>query len=252
MRQENSRRPKFKKKFRGKENDSKVKRGKLDFKQQGAKGKLPINTIRVSGQVATLNLTPGKGHLAETRTIIGNKEYRIWDPKTSKLCAALHKGLDYPQTAERPIILYLGASFGNTISYLSDIYPNGIIYAVESAIEPLRQIALLSLARKNIIPLHEDANHPENYMDAVPQADIIYMDVAQKNQVQILKKNMIYSSTHTIIMFCVKARSIDVAMPPSQVFQKVRDDLKGDLSIISEIRLEPYEKDHVFMVMKKK
>jgi len=223
-----------------------------DFNPKAMKGKLPINTLRISGQIVTLNLTPGKSHLGETRTIIGNKEYRLWDPKTSKLCSALMNGLNYPETVERPIILYLGASFGNTVSHLSDIYPNGIIYAVESAIEPLRQLSLLSLRRKNVIPLHEDANYPENYMDAVPQADIIYMDVAQKNQVQILKKNMIYAGENTIIMFCVKARSIDVTIPPKQVFLKVRDELKDELKIMHETRLEPYEKDHSFITMKKK
>jgi fibrillarin-like pre-rRNA processing protein len=226
--------------------------GKKHSFTKSPKGKLPPNTLRVSGQIATLNLTPGKSHLGETRTIIGNDEYRLWDPKSSKLCAALHNGLNYPETPDRPIILYLGASFGNTVSHLSDIYPNGIIYAVESAIEPLRQLALLSLKRKNIIPIYDDANYPENYSDAVPQADIIYMDVAQKNQVQILKKNMAYASERTIIMFCVKARSIDVSLPPSRIFMGIREELKDEMKIVHETRLEPFEKDHLFMTMKRR
>ena len=216
------------------------------------RGKLPPNTIRISGQLATLNYSIGESHLAETRIITAQKEYRIWDPKTSKLAAALHKGLDYPASVERPIILYLGASYGNTISYLSDIYPKGIIYAVESAIEPIRQLAILSIKRKNILPLYANAGIIEGYSGIIPYADIIYMDIAQKNQVDILRKNMIFASDNTTIMLCLKARSIDVTMSPSKVFLHAKEQIREYATVIREMRLEPYEKDHAFMILKKK
>ncbi|MFT4309603.1 MAG: fibrillarin-like rRNA/tRNA 2'-O-methyltransferase [Candidatus Woesearchaeota archaeon] len=216
------------------------------------RGKLPPNTIRISGQLATLNYSPGESHLGETRIITAQKEYRIWDPKTSKLAAALHKGIDYPSTVERPIILYLGASYGNTVSHLSDIYPQGIIYAVESAIEPIRQMAILSIKRKNILPLYANAGIIGDYSKIMPYADIIYMDIAQKNQVDILRKNMIFASDNTIIMLCLKARSIDVTMPPSTVFLQAKKQIQEYAAVIREMRLEPYEKDHAFMILKKK
>ena len=65
-------------------------------------------------------------------------EYREWDPFRSKLTALI---LENPITNflnKDTKCLYLGASTGTTVSHLSDILENGIIFAVEFAERSMR------------------------------------------------------------------------------------------------------------------
>ena len=81
-----------------------------------------------------------------------NTEYRSWNPFRSKLAAALLKGLSIDIAIDAQI-LYLGAATGTTVSHISDIITNGVIYAVETS--PVAAISLLKVSEKrpNIIPI---------------------------------------------------------------------------------------------------
>src|SRR3989338_7177595 len=77
-----------------------------------------------------------------------NQKFRLWEPKTSKLAAALHKGMKDTYLKEADKILYLGASTGTTVSHLSDIVGNkGIIFAVEISPTTCRQLVFLAEER---------------------------------------------------------------------------------------------------------
>lgn len=82
------------------------------------------------GQIATKNLTPGISVYGE-ELIHEKEEYRIWNPRRSKLAAALLNGLENLDISEDAKVLYLGASTGTTVSHISDIVTDGRIYAVE-------------------------------------------------------------------------------------------------------------------------
>ena len=88
-----------------------------------------------NGEIATKNLTPGikvydEKLIQEDRDgVIG--EYRIWNPRRSKLSAALLNGLEKINLENDAKVLYLGASTGTTVSHISDIVTEGVIYAVE-------------------------------------------------------------------------------------------------------------------------
>ena len=82
------------------------------------------------GQIATKNLTPGISVYGE-ELIQEKEEYRIWNPRRSKLAAALLNGLENLDISEDAKVLYLGASTGTTVSHISDIVTDGRIYAVE-------------------------------------------------------------------------------------------------------------------------
>jgi len=150
-----------------------------------------------------------------------NTEYRSWNPFRSKLAAALLKGLKIDIEVDAQI-LYLGAATGTTVSHLSDIITNGTIYAVE--ISPVAVINLLKVSEKrpNIIPILSDANHPERYQSIVPQVDLIYQDISQRNQADIFTRNITtYLKPNGIGLIMVKARSIDVALKPKQTYELV-------------------------------
>jgi fibrillarin-like pre-rRNA processing protein len=179
-----------------------------------------------------------------------DREYRSWNPYRSKLAAALLKGItfDIPSDAH---ILYLGAATGTTVSHLSDIVTNGVIYAVESS--PVAIINLLKVAekRQNIIPILSDANHPERYQQIVPTVDLVYQDISQRNQADIFTRNIqSYLKPKGTGVIMVKARSIDVALKPKQAYELVCSSLqKQHFNIKKIVELAPFEKDHAAILI---
>jgi len=203
------------------------------------------------GAFLTANADRGRQVYGEKLVKEGVKEYRVWDAHRSKLCAAMKKGLKEFPFAPGSKILYLGASTGTTISHLSDILgPQGEIYAVEISHQCMRPLLALSERRRNIIPIHGDARQPQEYSD-VGTVDAVYQDVAQPDQDDILIKNAKASlKKGGIAMLCIKSQSIDVTMEPAEVFEKVVKKLESTFEILEKIKLEPYDKDHLFVVMR--
>ncbi len=177
-------------------------------------------------------------------------QYRSWNPYRSKLAALLLKGhkLSIQPTAH---ILYLGAATGTTISHLSDILTEGLIYAVESSPYAMDKLLKLAKQRPNIIPILEDANHPERYIDLTEKTDLIYQDISQRNQAQILCNNInTYLTAGQTAVLMVKARSIDVSLPPPKAYQLVTEYIqKEGHSVNTIIPLQPYEKDHAALIV---
>jgi fibrillarin-like pre-rRNA processing protein len=178
------------------------------------------------------------------------KEYRSWNPYRSKLAAALLKGITFDITPSTNI-LYLGAATGTTVSHLSDIVTDGIIYAVESS--PIAIINLLKVAekRQNIIPILSDANHPERYQHMVPAVDLVYQDISQRNQADIFTRNIrAFLKPNGTGLIMVKARSIDVALKPKQAYELVGSALqKQKFKIKKTVELGPFEKDHAAIII---
>ena len=53
-------------------------------------------------------------------------------------------------------------------------------------------------------------------------------------------------------LLAVKARSVDVSKKPKEIFKEVRKEIEKELTIVDERKLDPFEKDHMFFVCKKK
>jgi fibrillarin-like pre-rRNA processing protein len=207
--------------------------------------------IRIGRDFATENLVPGQSVYGERLIRRKGKEFRPWDPKRSKMAAALHKGMKL-QFRDDWNVLYLGVASGTTASHLSDMIRKGMIFGVDPAPRVLREFLLLSETRSNLTPLFKDANRPRSYRDIVPDVDFIYQDVAQPNQAQIFMKNAeMYLKKGCLAFVAVKARSIDVTASPRKVFDQFKRDLKG-FDIIAETRLEPFKKDHLALLLRKK
>ncbi|MFB6076638.1 MAG: fibrillarin-like rRNA/tRNA 2'-O-methyltransferase, partial [Candidatus Nanohaloarchaea archaeon] len=170
---------------------------------------------RIDGDLWTANAAPGETVYGEVTRTVDGTEYRRWDPHRSKAAAALTKGLrDFPVDTDSEV-LYLGASTGTTVSHISDILQDGLVYAVEYAPQVARQLLDLARQRDNIAPLLGDARKPEEYAPFCSTVDIIYQDVTQQGQVRILAENAdIYLRDGGHALLAVKARSIDSSADP--------------------------------------
>ena len=204
------------------------------------------------GQIATRNLTPGISVYGE-ELITDDVEYRLWNPRRSKLAAALLNGLNNLNIENDSKVLYLGASTGTTVSHISDIAPNGRIYAVEFSPVTAKKLTRLSRQRPNIYPILGDATKPKEYMNIIEKVDLLYCDVAQPTQSDLFMKNMnLFGKEDALGMLMIKARSIDVIQKPKKIFKQEEKKLKEKgFKIIEKVKLEPYEKDHIAFLIEK-
>jgi fibrillarin-like pre-rRNA processing protein len=204
----------------------------------------------IEDRIATKNLVPGKKVYGEKLARIKREEYRIWNPRRSKLAAAIHNGLKDLPIGKDAKVLYLGAASGTTASHISDIAPEGIIYCVEFSPRVFRELTEVCGPRENMIPILGDARRPEEYGLFLEEVDLIYQDVAQPRQAEILKRNSIYLRRGGHAMIAIKARSIDAVRPPEEIFSREIARLKKDFEVLQVVNLEPYEKDHSFILLK--
>lgn len=203
------------------------------------------------GKIYTLNLVRGEKVYGENLIEIDGKEYREWNPHSSKLSAAIKKGLNNFPFNETSEVLYLGAASGTTASHISDICIRGMIYAVEFSPKVFKDLLNLFEKRKNISPLFLDARKVWETERFITKVDIIYQDVAQRDQTEILMKNVRFLLKGGIALYALKARSISSSKPLREIYRNEEKKLKDEFEIIEKIDLEPYEKEHRFYVLKK-
>jgi len=216
-----------------------------------------IGIYQKTNKLFTINPTSCKNinvYGENLRTFKG-VQYRSWNPYRSKLAAVLAKKQITLPFQKTTTILYLGAATGTTVSHLSDICSEGWIYAVEPSPVVAKTLMVLVKQRDNIIPIIEDANHPDRYVHMIlKKTDFIYQDISQRNQAEIFANN-----THLFLkdegkgILMAKARSIDVAMKPSDAYDRVKQQLiEQGLKVKDSIELSPYEKDHSAILISKK
>ncbi len=213
-----------------------------------------ISSVYQEGnRVCTRNSTPGQAFFDERLIKVQGIEYREWDPKRSKLAAALAKGLKEKCLKPGDVVLYLGAAHGYTASFVSDIVGSeGLIFGVDPAPRVMRDLVFLAEKRKNIVPMLSDANHPDEYVDKVCLADVVYQDIAQRNQADIFLRNCaLFLKKGGYGLLAIKARSIDVRKNPRQLFEEVKQAIAKKMQVIEFLILEPYQKDHAMVVVRK-
>ncbi len=205
-------------------------------------------------RIYTVNLTPGKTVYDEKLIKERNTEYREWNPRKSKLAAAILKGCPNIFVRKGSVVLYLGSSTGTTVSHVSDIVGReGFVFALDLAPVVMRELVFVCENRNNIAPVLADANKPLEFADKVSMADIVYQDIAQKNQVDIFLKNIeLFLKKEGYGILALKARSIDISKNPKEIFREVKTELEKKLIIVDYRVLEPYQKDHCFFIVKKK
>jgi len=194
----------------------------------------------------TVNLVPGEKVYDEKLVNVNNIEYREWNPRKSKMAAAILKGIGQIGLRPEQIVLYLGASSGTTPSHFSDILgKEGFMFALDFAPRVVRDLVKLCEKRKNMCPILADANHPEEYAGNICEVDFLYQDIAQKNQAEIFIKNIDwFLKSGGFAMLCVKSRSMDVTANPRDIYKKIKAELEKRYTMIDWMELDPLEKDH--------
>lgn len=204
-------------------------------------------------KLATINLVPGVQVYGERLLEIEGVEYRVWDPYRSKLAAVILRGIKELPISAGTRVLYLGAASGTTASHVSDLVgPDGVVYCVEISSRPMRDLLFMCDRRTNVIPILADAAQPESYRTLIGEVDVIYQDVAQPEQTEILLANVrlfLPEDGHAVL--ALKARSIDVTKEPREIFREEMEKLEEKLEIIDAKLLDPYEKDHAMLLLRK-
>lgn len=199
----------------------------------------------------TKNLTPKKTVYGEDLIKKDGVEYRSWDHTRSKLAAGIMKGLSQIAIRKGSKVLYLGAASGTTLSHVSDIIEDGFAIGLDFAPRVMRDFYFLCKERKNLIPLLADANNIQSYAALVPQVDVVFQDIAQRNQLEIFLKNLAFLKKGGFGLLVIKARSVDTTKHPKDIFKDVKKDLEKKVTIVDYKELDPFEKDHAIFVIKK-
>jgi fibrillarin-like pre-rRNA processing protein len=200
----------------------------------------------------TRNYSPGEHVYGEALRTIDGVEYRMWNPRRSKLAALILNHCSVMPIKPNSKVLYLGAGNGTTASHVSDIATKGTLYCVEFSSRAFRDLLEVSKSRKNMFPILESAFYPERYKTLVGPVDVIYQDVSQRDQAQAFIANAKqFLNKSGFGIFMIKSRSIDMTRAPESVFKEVIKHLKSSgFQIIDRIRLEPYTKDHLGLILK--
>ncbi|MEM2924744.1 MAG: fibrillarin-like rRNA/tRNA 2'-O-methyltransferase [Methanocellales archaeon] len=199
--------------------------------------------------LATKNLAPGVSVYGELRIGI-DPEYRVWNPYRSKLAAMILKHMKIPLRSNSKI-LYLGAASGTTASHVSDIASNGIVFAVEFSHAAASELLEVCNQRYNLIPIFANARKPRDYAIFVDQVEVIYQDIAQRDQVEIAINNAKYFLKHDgYLIMAIKARSIDSTAKPRAIFEAALEKLGQVFKLEERKTLEPYHRDHLAVVAK--
>ena len=204
-------------------------------------------------RLLTRNLAPSFRVYGEELIEQEGEEYRTWNPKRSKAAAMLRRGVSLFPIEEDLRILYLGAANGTTASHMSDIACKGVVFCVEFSKRTFHDLARVCQKRKNMIPILADAGKPASYRAVVGKVDIVYQDIAQRDQTRIFLMNVehfLKKEGFGILM--VKARSIDVTARPKDIFERAQKELEeGGYQVLESTPLSPFEKDHAAVVVKK-
>lgn len=201
----------------------------------------------------TRNLVPGIAVYGEGLARDGGVEYRRWDAARSKLAAYLKRGGRVWPFSPATAVLYLGAGSGTTASHVSDLCPQGSIVAVEISPRVFRDLVRVAETRTNLLPLLGDAARPETYANHVSSVDVLYQDVAQRNQAEIFVANLRFLRPGGTGYLMIKARSVDVAARPADVYAGVVAALRTEgVEIQDERSLEPFQEDHSALVVRKR
>jgi fibrillarin-like pre-rRNA processing protein len=221
------------------------------FEHERFKGIYWVELDDGTQKLSTVNLAPGQQVYGEHLVKDNNTEYRLWDPYRSKLAAAVFREIKEIPIHPGSKVLYLGAASGTTASHVSDIVgEKGRVYCIEISSRPFRDLLVVCSGRPNMIPIFADARRIDDYRPLISEIDVIYQDVAQPDQTEILSTNIQAFLREGGAMLALKARCIDVTKEPREIFQREMEKLEKQTDIMDVKFLDPYEKDHAMLVLR--
>ncbi len=210
------------------------------------------NVWRKGKKIYTKNLVKGEKVYTEELVETNIGEMREWDPRKSKLGAAITKKIPKTGLKKDSKVLYLGAASGTTVSHVSDIVEEGIVFGVEYSNKVVNDLLRTSKNRDNLCPILGDARKPGEYNDIVDNVDLVFQDVAQPDQAKIFLKNCdAFLKESGVGILAIKSRSISSSKSKQEIFKEQEKKLSENFEIVWEKTLEPFEKDHKVYLLKK-
>ena len=203
--------------------------------------------------LVTKNMVVGESVYGEKRISVdaedGTKtEYRVWNPFRSE-SRRRHPGRPGQHLHQaRHQAAVPGRRGHHRVALLRRGRAGGIVYAVEFSHRPGRDLEHGEEA-PNVIPIIEDARHPQKYRMLVGMVDTIFADVAQPDQARIVALN----AQHFLkpggnFIISIKANCIDSTVPAEAVFaREVKKLQQEQFKPAEQLTLEPYERDHAIV-----
>ena len=105
-----------------------------------------------------------------------------------------------------------------------------MLFGVEISERNMREFVKLCEVRDNMLPILADAAHPEAYSESVGKCDIIYQDVAVKEQAEIMMKNSHMLKKGGYAYFMIKSQSVDISKDPGGGLQGGAGEARGHAS----------------------
>jgi fibrillarin-like pre-rRNA processing protein len=220
-----------------------------------------LNTVRLLGPKFP-NIAEERGRLfvksehrdfGEDLVYRDGETWRPWEAKRSKVAAGVLKRLSQIGIREGDTVLYLGAAHGYTATFIADIVgPRGVVFSLDFSANVVRDLLRKSRARPNMIPVLADAKRPDSFAYRVTGADVIIMDIAQRDQVAIFLRNVErFLRPEGFGILALKARSVDTSRAPKDVFKEAYKEIEKHVKVVDYRELDPFEKDHAIFVVKK-
>jgi fibrillarin-like pre-rRNA processing protein len=208
---------------------------------------------KVDNKLATRNLIRGRRVYDEELVDHEGEQYRLWNPYRSKLAAAIMKGMKELKIRKGSKVLYLGAATGTTSSHVSDIVgAGGIVYCIEISERNMRELIKTCEYRANMLPILQDARNVEAYASDTGVCDVLYQDIAARDQADILIRNAALLKKGGFAYVAIKSQSIDVAKSPGLVYREFLERASAEFKVLEKIDIAPYSKMHLFVSLRKK
>lgn len=209
--------------------------------------------------IYTKNLLEGKKVYGERLVKDGSVEYREWDSHRSKYCAALMNGLKQSIFFSGAKVLYLGSAEGTTVSHVSDIVgSDGLVLGVDVSEIAMQKLLKLAEQRENILPILADAQSTKDYEAEVREAfgpngcDALFQDISQRNQADIFVRNSRFLKLGGFGAIAIKTKSISQAKRKEDVLAEEKKALEKEFEVLQVVNLEPYEKEHYLVLVRKR
>ncbi len=159
-------------------------------------GSIAWGVMRQGRGLWTRNAVKGERVRDERLRKDGKIEWRSWNPRSSKLGAAIIRTSEDPEIllpSPGSNVLYIGAGHGTTISHLHDHlcgvenHHGGTIVAVDLSSRCMRDLISLAEKRPGLIPVLADARKLDDYSVFLPnRVPWILQDVSQAGQVELM------------------------------------------------------------------
>ena len=209
----------------------------------------------------TRNAVKGTSVRGERRKREGRVEWRRWDPKRSKVAAALQRTKEDPSEllpVPGSTCLYLGASSGGTVSHIHDMvcgadnHHGGQVVAVEISPRMVRDLVSLSERRRGLVTVLGDARKPEEVAPFMRcKADWIHQDLSIADQAEtFVRMANSFLSPGGVALLSLKAASERPSDGDDESrFTKAERILEGsELKLIERIDLTGLEEQHMVFV----